>query len=119
MRALVMPSALVVSLLAAACGDAVPAAPTALPALPANAIVISILGERGAQSFSPNPTSAMNGQTVVWHNTDTETHRVVLDDGELDTGAIAPGAFSAPMVLVEASPYHCSIHPSMIGTFGP
>jgi hypothetical protein len=43
------------------------------------------------------------------------THRVVLDDGELDSGNIAPGAFSAPMPLVAPNPYHCSIHPSMIG----
>jgi hypothetical protein len=36
-------------------------------------------------------------------------------DGELDTGTIAPGAFSQPMALVGPGPYHCSIHPEMVG----
>ena len=119
MRAALIPPVLVVSLLAAACGDSVPAAPMSPTAPPSDAIVINILGNRGAQSFSPNPESAMNGQTVIWHNTDTIAHRVVLDDGELDSGVIAPGASSAPMVLVEPSSYHCSIHPSMVGRIDP
>jgi plastocyanin len=83
---------------------------------PADAVVVNILGINGAESFSPNPSTVPVGQTVVWHNLDTTTHRVVLDDGELDTGNIAPGAFSAPMSLIEAAPYHCSIHPAMVGT---
>jgi plastocyanin len=53
---------------------------------------------------------------VVWHNVDTVTHRVVFNDGELDTGNLAPGAFSAATSLVAVGPYHCSIHPSMVGT---
>jgi hypothetical protein len=27
-----------------------------------------------------------------------------------------PGAFSQPMKLVAPGPYHCSIHPPMVGT---
>jgi plastocyanin len=53
---------------------------------------------------------------VIWHNVDTVTHRVVFNDGEVDTGNIAPGAFSAEMGLVAPGPYHCSIHPPMVGT---
>jgi hypothetical protein len=41
---------------------------------------------------------------------------VVLNDGEVDTGNIPAGAFSAPQALVAPGPYHCSIHPEMIGT---
>jgi plastocyanin len=52
----------------------------------------------------------------VWHNVDAITHRVVLNDGEVDTGNIPAGAFSAPQALVAPGPYHCSIHPEMIGT---
>ena len=84
--------------------------------LPTDAVVIDILGERCNRSFSPDPATVPVGTTVVWHNTDGETHRVVLDDRQLDTGNIAPGAFTAPMTLRAPVSYHCSIHPSMVGT---
>ena len=90
-------------------------APDNPPALPPGAMTINILGLNGAQSFSPNPSSVPAGQTVVWHNIDSTTHRVVLDDGELDTGNIGPGRFSTPMTLIAPGSYHCSIHPSMVG----
>jgi plastocyanin len=82
---------------------------------PADAVVINIVGINGAQSFSPNPATVPSGKLVVWHNTDTVAHRVVFDDGELDTGTIAPGASSVPMSIVAPTPYHCSIHPPMVG----
>ena len=91
-----------------------PAAPSGNP--PADAIVINIVSENGAQSFSPNPSSIPNGRTVVWHNTDQTTHRVVLNDRSVDTGNLGPGAFSAPMMLAAVGGYHCSIHPDMVGT---
>jgi plastocyanin len=96
-----------------------PTGPTGSAVPPADAVTIDVVGMNGAQSFSPNPATAHAGQTVVWHNVDTVTHRVVLDDGELDSGNIAPGAFSAPMPLVAPGPYHCSIHPSMVGRIAP
>src|SRR5678810_960660 len=83
---------------------------------PADAITINVVRENGNQSFSPNPATVPTGQTVVWHNIDTTTHRVVLNDGKLDTGNLAPGAFSQPMTLGAPGPYHCSIHPDMVGT---
>jgi plastocyanin len=82
---------------------------------PADAIVINVVRENGAQSFSPNPATVPAGQRVVWHNIDGTTHRVVLNDFKLDTGNIPPGAFSAPMTLAAPGPYHCSIHPDMVG----
>jgi plastocyanin len=93
-----------------------PTTPTGTSAPPAGATIIDVVRENGAQSFSPNPATVPAGQMVVWHNIDTVTHRVVLNDGTLDTGNIAPGAFSAPMMLRAVGPYHCSIHPSMVGT---
>ena len=84
--------------------------------VPSNAIVINVVAINGAQSFSPNPSSIPSGQLVVWHNIDSITHRVVLNDGELDTGNISAGAFSSPMALVAPGPYHCTIHPEMVGT---
>src|SRR3984893_6277968 len=92
-----------------------PAAPTPMPS---NGVVtINVVAMNGAQSFSPNPATLPAGQMVVWHNVNTTTHRVVLNDGSLDTGNLAPGASSQPMALGAAgAPYHCSIHPEMIGS---
>jgi plastocyanin len=90
--------------------------PVTSPPPPANAVIINVVAIAGAQSFSPNPSTIAAGQPVVWHNIDTIVHRVVLNDGEVDTGNIAPGASSAAMVLVAPGPYHCSIHPEMVGT---
>jgi plastocyanin len=83
---------------------------------PAGAVVIDILGENGAQSFSPNPASIPAGQMVAWHNRDSITHHVFLNDGAVDTGDIGAGKFSAAMVLTNPGPYHCTIHPTMVGT---
>jgi len=78
---------------------------------------ISILGERGAQSFSPNPASIGQGNTFVWRNTDNVVHHIVLNDGSLDSGDIAPGASSAALRLnVDGANYHCTIHPTMVGS---
>ena len=102
----------------AACGNgyggSTPSAPSNTP--PAGAVIINVVRENGNQSFSPNPGTVPAGQTVVWHNTDTTTHRVVLNSGKLDTGNLAPNAFSQPMTLDTPGPYHCSIHPDMVGT---
>jgi plastocyanin len=80
-------------------------------------VTINVVRESGAQSFSPNPATLPAGQMVVWHNVDGVTHRVVLNNGSLDTGDLAPGASSQPMAINTGNaPYHCSIHPSMVGT---
>ncbi len=103
---------------AAACGGYnMPATvnPGAPDPPPVNTIVIDVVSINGSQSFRPNPSTVPPGQLVVWHNVDSVTHRVVFDDGEVDTGNLAPGAFSNPTALAAAGPYHCSIHPEMIG----
>jgi plastocyanin len=109
---------------AAACsgggyGSSTPSGPTNGPTNtppPAGAITITVVRENGSQSFSPNPATVPAGQMVVWHNIDTTTHRVLLNDGELDSGNLAPGAFSQAMTLGTPGPYHCTIHPDMVGT---
>lgn len=120
MKRVLISTGLVVATVALwACGgtsSSSPTSPTGTSAPPAGATVIDVVRENGAQSFSPNPATVPAGQMIVWHNVDTVTHRVVLNDGTLDTGNIAPGAFSAPMTLRVVGPYHCSIHPSMVGT---
>lgn len=81
-------------------------------------VTISIVGERGAQSFSPNPASAA-GRRVVFKNNDTVVHRVQLNDATLDTGDIAPGATSREVIMPNTGTnYHCFLHPTMIGAVG-
>ena len=97
--------------------------------------VVGILGDRGAQSFAPNPVTAKVGQKVAWRNQDGTVHRIVQDsvannnndgygpgysagDGVFDAGETAPGATSTAMSLSSAGTvrYHCAIHPSMTGS---
>ena len=83
----------------------------------AGVVTINVVAGNGAQSFSPNPATLPAGQTVVWHNVDSITHRVALNDGSVDTGNLAPGASSQPIALAAiGGQYHCSIHPVMVGS---
>jgi len=128
MRIFVATVMVVFSLSAWGCGSSGspagnPTQPTPTPApapptTPASGVVtINVVGINGAQSFSPNPATLPAGQMVVWHNIDSVVHRVVLNDGTLDTGDLAAGASSQPMSInTGGGPYHCSIHPSMVGT---
>jgi len=91
------------------------AAPT--PITSNGIVTINVVAINGAQSFSPNPATLPAGQMVVWHNVNNTTHRVVLNDGSVDTGNLAPGASSQPMAIgATGGQYHCSIHPEMIGS---
>ncbi len=97
-------------------GSSNPAAPAA-PSPAASLTTINIQGNSGAQSFSPNPGTVMQGNMVVWQNNDSQTHHIVLNDGSLDTGDIAPGKSSAALRLaVNGARYHCTIHPTMVGS---
>jgi plastocyanin len=81
-----------------------------------NGTTIGIVGDRGSQSFTPNPAPGGQGMMVSWRNNDGVTHRIVTNDGTLDTGNIAPGAASAAAALsTNGTNYHCTIHPGMIG----
>ena len=91
-----------------------PSTPT--PSIP-GVVTVNVVAVNGAQSFSPNPASLPAGQMIVWHNVDSITHRVVLNDRSVDTGNLGPGTFSQPMAIVAAGgQYHCSIHPEMVGS---
>jgi plastocyanin len=109
--------ALVAGLLAfgaAACGSSSPAAPTV-----AADVTISMVGDRGNQSYSPNPTTMRVGQTVAWKNNDSTDHNALEDAGErFATGTVSPGATSSPRMMNAAGSftYHCTIHPGMVGT---
>ncbi len=77
---------------------------------------ISILGQRGDQSFSPASDGIAQGTTVAWANKDSVTHHIVANDGSFETGDIAPGNRSSVVTFnAIQTDYHCSIHPTMTG----
>ncbi len=121
MRSSLLAAFVVVALVSWNCGGSSgssgnPAAPAA-PSPAASITTINIQGNSGAQSFSPNPGTVMQGNMVVWQNSDSQTHHIVLNDGSLDTGDIAPGKSSAALRLaVNGARYHCTIHPTMVGS---
>jgi plastocyanin len=91
--------------------------PAPSPPPPGAISAIDILGNRGAQSFSPNPASVRQGDAFVWRNTDSLAHHIVLNDGSLDSGVIAPGGSGPALRLAtDGANYHCTIHPGMVGS---
>ncbi len=111
--------ALAVALTLTACGGGSSSTGGSPTAPTSNTTTISITGERLSQSFSPNPAFS-GGRAVVWRNVDSDTHRIVANDGSFDTGDLAPGATSALVPMGEGGlNYHCSIHPTtMFGAIG-
>ena len=81
-------------------------------------VVITILGSNGGMSFSPASADVQVGQTVAWHNADSMAHTATQNGSGFNTGTISPGTTSAPMAMNAAGAlgYHCSIHPTMMGT---
>jgi plastocyanin len=86
------------------------------PVNPANQATIINIGTN--QSFSPNNVTVRAGSPVYWKNTDTTTHRIVLDDRRYDSSDIAPGSIGCGLILTDAGThaYHDVNNPSMTGT---
>lgn len=81
-------------------------------------LTITIKGINGDMSFSPNPASVRIGQTVAWRNAGGTTHTATQNGRSFDTGFIGNGSTSGSITMKTAGTfgYHCSIHPSMVGT---
>ncbi len=111
--------------LVAACGNSnSPSSPTPAPSPSSGGasstadVTITIVGMNGGQSYSPNPATVKVGQTVSWRNADGVAHTATADGGGFNTGSIAPGATSAPILMATAGSlaYHCAFHPTMVAT---
>lgn len=79
-------------------------------------MLITIVGNAGANSFTPANASVTVGQTVAWFNGDSTTHRPILSD-VFDTGQLASGETSTATLMTTANiyDYKCTIHPSETG----
>jgi plastocyanin len=71
----------------------------------------------GNRAFAPDQVDIAVGGTVTWSNTDTVAHTTTADQGSWDSGSVAPGGkFSSTYSTAGTFPYHCAIHPGMVGT---
>ena len=68
-------------------------------------------------AYAPNPITVAVGGTVTWTNNDSTTHTSVANGAAWNSGSIAPGGtFKMTFASAGSFPYHCSIHPGMVGT---
>ncbi|MDQ6807153.1 MAG: plastocyanin/azurin family copper-binding protein [Actinomycetota bacterium] len=68
------------------------------------------------QSFTPTQLDVLPGDTVKWSNQSVRVHTVTADDGSFNSGIVfGGGSFSYTFDAVGTYPYHCTIHPMMMG----
>ena len=68
-------------------------------------------------AYNPNPVTIARGGTVTWVNNDTIPHTSTSDSGAWNSGNLAAGAsFSMTFPNSGSYPYHCTLHPGMVGT---
>lgn len=68
-------------------------------------------------AFSPPTLTINKGDTVVWTNQDSASHRILSDSGtEIDSVVLSTGAtYTHTFNSAGTFDYHCSIHTSMKG----
>jgi plastocyanin len=65
----------------------------------------------------PDALNVAVGTTVTWTNTDSISHTSTSDANMWNSGIVAPGGqFSFAFQTAGTFPYHCAIHPGMVGT---
>jgi plastocyanin len=82
---------------------------------PAGAVTMNIVGTTGSAAFSPNPVQASSGATIVWKNSTNVPHHLVMDNGTV-IGDVAGGASLTTQVSGSGGNFHCTIHPTMVGS---
>jgi len=95
---------------------------------PGDVSIVLGASTKGGNAFAPNPfaESAATKLSVKWVNADVGTggygsagvtHHLVSDTGVFDSGSLGPGAsYTFTFAGAGSYPYHCSIHPTMVGT---
>jgi plastocyanin len=89
--------------------------PTSTTPTPAGGVTVNIVGNAGSVAFSPNPAQAPAGSTIIWKNTTSAQHHLVMNDGTL-IGDIAPGTSLTMTLNGSGGSYHCTVHPTMVGS---
>jgi len=97
-------------------GTSTPTTPTPTPTPSANTVTVTIVSSSGNKAYSPNPVQVNMGDTLAFKNADVTTHHVVMDDGSADLGNIAPGATNSMTLKTAGGNFHCTIHPTMVGS---
>jgi plastocyanin len=98
------------------CGSDSPSSPTPAPSGTTVSIVMNSSGLT-TNAYSPNPITIVAGGSVTWMNNDTVTHTATGNTGLFDSGPIAAGGqFTRTFSTTGSFPYHCTIHPGMVGT---
>jgi plastocyanin len=89
----------------------------------ADVLILSGASTKGASAFDPNPfTVSLGGAATVdvkWGNADGITHTVTADGASplFSSGNVGPGmTFTFSFTAAGSYSYHCSIHPTMVGT---
>lgn len=96
--------------------------PTPAPTPTSGGASSSVTIPAGAQSlgnraYAPDELNVAVGTTVTWTNTDSTSHTSTSNAAGWDSGIVAPGGrFSFAFQNAGTFPYHCAIHPGMIGT---
>lgn len=71
----------------------------------------------GSSSYAPDALNVTAGTTVTWTNVDSVAHTSTSDVTGWNSGSIDPGGhFSVAFQTPGTFPYHCTIHPGMVGT---
>ena len=95
------------------------ASPTPLLTLTPVASVSIVMGASAltTAAYSPSPVRLATGSVVMWLKNDNTAHTSTADGGAWNSGEIAPGrTFTRTFTTAGSFPYHCTIHPGMVGT---
>jgi plastocyanin len=112
--------ALVLVLLVAACGSGstnttAPGGGTTAVTTPGSGATVHVTMTN--RSYDPATLTIKVGDTVTWVNQDAPQHDVVADNGEFKSQLFDKGqSFSFTFTTAGTYPYHCTIHPGMVGT---
>lgn len=81
--------------------------------MPSSHVSVSIMNF----AFNPGTITVHKDTTVIWTNNDNVAHTVTGNNGGPASSNITPGTtYSYTFNTVGTFPYHCAIHPSMLGT---
>lgn len=91
--------------------------PDPTPGGPTSAVTIQAGAEAlGTRAYSPPDLNVAVGTVVTWTNSDSVDHTTDSDGAVWRSGVIrARGTFAVTFGIAGTFPYHCSIHPGMVG----